>query len=50
MLNSGVVILAGLAWLGMMFAVAIYGERRPQAFARRWPDIYALSLRSEERR
>ncbi len=44
MLNSGVVILAGLAWLGMMFAVAIYGERRPQAFARRWPDIYALSL------
>ncbi len=44
MLNSGVVILAGLAWLGMMFAVAVYGERRPQAFARRWPDIYALSL------
>ncbi len=44
MLNSGIVILAGLVWLGMMFAVAVYGERRPQAFARRWPDIYALSL------
>lgn len=44
MLNSGVVMLAGLVWLGMMFAVAIYGERRPQAFARRWSDIYALSL------
>ncbi len=44
MLNSGVVILAGLAWLGMMFAVAVYGERRPKALARRWPDIYALSL------
>ena len=44
MLNSGIVILAGLGWLGIMFGVAVYGERRPQAFARRWPDIYALSL------
>ncbi len=44
MLSIGVVILASLGWLGIMFAVAIYGERRPQAFARRWPDIYALSL------
>ncbi len=44
MLSSGVVLLAGLAWLGLMFAVAVYGERRPQVFARRWPDIYALSL------
>ena len=44
MLNSGIVILAGLLWLGLMFAVAVYGERRPQAFSRRWPDIYALSL------
>lgn len=44
MLSIGVVILASLGWLGVMFAVAIYGERRPQAFARRWPDIYALSL------
>ena len=44
MLSSGVVVFAGLAWLGMMFAVAVYGERRPQVFARRWPDIYALSL------
>lgn len=44
MLSIGVVILASLGWLGIMFAVAVYGERRPQAFARRWPDIYALSL------
>ena len=44
MLSSGSVIIAALLWLGMMFAVAVYGERRPQAFARRWPDIYALSL------
>lgn len=44
MLNIGIVILASLGWLGLMFAVAVYGERRPQAFARRWPDIYALSL------
>ena len=44
MLNIGIVILASLGWLGLMFAVAVYGERRPQAFSRRWPDIYALSL------
>ena len=44
MLSSGVVLFAGVVWLGIMFAVAVYGERRPQVFARRWPDIYALSL------
>lgn len=44
MLSVGGVIFAGLAWLGLMFAVAVYGERRPQAFARRWGEIYALSL------
>jgi len=44
MLSVGGVIFAGLAWLGLMFAVAVYGERRPQAFARRWGEVYALSL------
>lgn len=44
MLSVGGVIVAGLAWLGLMFAVAVLGERRPQAFARRWAVVYALSL------
>jgi Na+/proline symporter/signal transduction histidine kinase/CheY-like chemotaxis protein len=34
----------GLLWVGLLFAAAIYGERRPQAFARRWSIVYALSL------
>ena len=33
-----------LLWVGLLFAAAIYGERRPQAFARRWSFVYALSL------
>ncbi len=44
MLSSGVVIFAALVWLGLMFAVALYGERRPQVFARAWPEVYTLSL------
>ncbi len=44
MLTAGGVLLAALLWLGVMFAVAVYGERRPQTFASRWPEIYALSL------
>jgi PAS domain S-box-containing protein len=44
MLTSMGVILAALVWLGLMFAVAIYGERRPQAFAKLWPEVYTLSL------
>lgn len=44
MLSVGGVILAALVWLGLMFAVAVYGERRPQAFARAWPEVYVLSL------
>jgi PAS domain S-box-containing protein len=44
MLTAGGVILAALLWLGLMFAVALYGERRPQAFARAWPEVYTLSL------
>lgn len=44
MLSVGGVIVAGLAWLGLMFAVAVIGERRPQAFAQRWAVVYTLSL------
>jgi len=38
------VALAGLLWLALMFAVALYGERHPRAFERRWHLVYALSL------
>lgn len=44
MLSIGGVIFAVLLWFGAMFAVALYGERRPQAFAHRWGDVYTLSL------
>jgi len=44
MLSLVTVALAGLAWLALMFGVALYGERRPTAFARHWRHIYTLSL------
>ncbi|MFZ5637145.1 MAG: PAS-domain containing protein [Pseudomonadota bacterium] len=44
MLTAGGVLLAALLWVGAMFAIAVFGERRPQAFARHWGGIYALSL------
>jgi PAS domain S-box-containing protein len=44
MLSAGGVVFAALLWLGAMFAVAVWGERRPRAFDRRWADVYALSL------
>lgn len=44
MLSAGGVVFAALLWLGAMFAVAVWGERRPRAFDRRWGDVYALSL------
>lgn len=44
MLSSGVVVAAALVWLGLLFATAVYGERRPRAFEGHWPAIYALSL------
>src|SRR5690606_4539815 len=36
--------LAGLAWLALLFGIAIYGERHPGVLARRWGLVYALSL------
>jgi PAS domain S-box-containing protein len=44
MLSLVTVALAGLAWLALMFGAALYGERRPTAFARYWRHVYALSL------
>lgn len=44
MLSLITVVLAGMAWLALMFGAALYGERRPTAFARHWHYVYALSL------
>lgn len=44
MLSFAPVAFASLAWLGLMFGVALYAERRPALFARHWRHIYALSL------
>ncbi len=44
MLNFWVVALASLAWLGLMFGTALYGERHPALFARHWRHVYSLSL------
>src|SRR5258706_1699741 len=44
MLAPLTVLLAGLAWVGLLFGVALYGERRADRLARAWPFVYALSL------
>ncbi len=44
MLSLGLVALAGVLWLALMFGTALYGERHPTLFARRWSHVYALSL------
>ena len=36
--------LAGVAWLGVLFLVAVLGERHRRDLSRVWPIIYALSL------
>ena len=36
--------MASLAWLGLLFAVAVYGEREQRLTRRWWPLIYSLSL------
>ena len=43
-LSTPTVLLAGLAWLGLLFAVAVYGERGPALARKAWPVIYSLSL------
>ena len=44
MLSAGVVILCCLVWLSMLFAAAIYADRKPAWLSRHWAWIYALSL------
>ncbi len=38
------IVAAGVLWLGVLFGVAVLGDRRPQIFARHWAYVYALSL------
>ena len=44
MLSTTVIAFAALCWLGLLFGVALLGERRPQLFEKRWAIVYALSL------
>ena len=44
MLSVSLVVFAALVWLGALFGVALYAERRPATLARWWPYVYALSL------
>ncbi|MGH8030835.1 MAG: hybrid sensor histidine kinase/response regulator [Luteimonas sp.] len=44
MLSIGIVVLAALLWLALLFGTALYGERHPGAFSRHWRHVYALSL------
>src|ERR1700756_711642 len=44
MLTAGTITTAALVWLGLLFGVALIGERRPHLFERRWSIVYALSL------
>ena len=43
-LSTATILLAGLAWLGLLFAVALYGERGRDLTRRFWPVVYSLSL------
>lgn len=38
------VALAGVAWMVVLFGIALYGERHPRVLANRWGIVYALSL------
>jgi len=44
MLTASTITFAALVWLGLLFGVAVIGEKRPHLFERRWAVIYALSL------
>ncbi|HET6434336.1 MAG TPA: hybrid sensor histidine kinase/response regulator, partial [Xanthomonadaceae bacterium] len=44
MLSVGLVVLGALAWLALLFAAGVYGERHPGVLAARWRWVYALSL------
>ncbi len=44
MLSVAGLIAAGLGWLLLMFAVALWAERNPRLLAAHWRHVYALSL------
>jgi PAS domain S-box-containing protein len=44
MLTPAIIATAALVWLGLLFGVALLGERRPALFEKRWAIVYALSL------
>lgn len=44
MLTPTIIAAAALVWLGLLFGVALLGERRPALFEKRWAIVYALSL------
>jgi PAS domain S-box-containing protein len=44
MSTTTLLILAGLVWLGLLFGVALAGERRVRLSPRGWAMVYALSL------
>lgn len=44
MVSASVIAMAALCWLGLLFGVALLGERRPNLFEKRWAIVYALSL------
>ena len=44
MLSVAWIAAAALLWLGLLFAVALYGERHAKVLNRRWAVVYGLSL------
>ena len=42
--NEGLLLLAALAWLGLLFGSAVWAERHPQALQRAWGVVFTLSL------
>ena len=44
MLSTTLIAIAALCWLGLLFGVALLGERRSRIFEKRWAIVYALSL------
>lgn len=43
-LPGSMLAVAGVVWLGLLFAAALAGERSPERFRRYWPVVYSLSL------
>ncbi|MDT8451085.1 MAG: histidine kinase, partial [Wenzhouxiangellaceae bacterium] len=43
-LSATMLAVAGLVWLGLLFAAALSGERSPARWRPVWPVVYSLSL------